>query len=241
MNREISFSFCLAILKKAWIVMLAVIILASALAGSVTEYVIEKKYSSTVTFYVINRSAKDDYTSSSVVAALDALAENYMELLKTDKVVEPIAKQLEEAHGIKYEVDELKKMLSTKALQETALIELKVTHTDPEVAYKIAALFSESAPALITDIEKIELITGTGSSATVTECIKTVNSPRLDNSADSPSLIKNLVITAALSAMLVYAVYFILALIDNTIKTEEDLKSLFGEYPLMAVIPTWNN
>ena len=241
MNREISFKFCLAILKRAWIVMLAAVIIASALAGVITEYVMEKKYSSSVTFYVINRSAKEDYTSSSVVAALDALAENYMELLKTDKVVEPIAKQLEEAYGIKYSVDQLKKMLSTKALEETALIELKVTHTDPEVAYKIATLFSESAPALVTDIEKIELITNSGSTTTVTECIKTVNLPRLNNSPDSPSMVKNLILAVLLSAVAVYSVYFVFALIDNTVKTEEDVKALFAEYPLMAVIPTWNN
>ena len=241
MNREISFKFCLAILKRAWIVMLAVIIVASALAGVITEYVMEKKYSSSVTFYVINRSSKEDYTSSSVVAALDALAENYMELLKTDKVVEPIAKQLEEAYGVKYSVDQLKKMLSTKAIQETALIELKVTHTDPDVAYKIATLFSESAPALVTDIEKIELVTSSGSTTAVTECIKTVNTPRLNKSPDSPSMVKNLLLAVLLSVVTVYGIYFVMAIVDTTVKTEEDVKAIFGEYPLMAVIPNWNN
>ncbi|MBO5683026.1 MAG: hypothetical protein J6S10_03515, partial [Clostridia bacterium] len=94
---------------------------------------------------------------------------------------------------------------------------------------------------LVTDIEKIELITNSGSTTTVTECIKTVNLPRLNKSPDSPSMVKNLILAVLLSAVAVYSVYFVFALIDNTVKTEEDVKALFAEYPLMAVIPTWNN
>ena len=240
MNREISFSFCLTILKKAWIVMLVAIIIAATITGIFTEFFMQKKYSSSVTFYVIN-STGADYTSSSVVSALETLTANYMELIKTDKIVEPIAKKLESEYGIKYTSDDIKRMISTTTIEETAMITLKVTHTDPKIAYNIATLFSEYAPEYVTEIEKSELMSDETTAATITECIKTVNYPRLDTSADSPSITKNLAVAILLAAIVVYATYFIIALFDNTIKSEEELKAIFGDYPLMAVIPSWKN
>lgn len=243
MNKEISMGFCLAILRKALVVMLAVVILASVLAGLFTEFFIQKKYSSSVTFYVINSSGAD-YTSSAVVSALEDLTANYMELIKTDKIVAPIAKKLAEEHGIEYTPDQIKTMISTTAVNDTAMIMLKVKHTNPEVAFKIAELFSTEAPALVTEIEKEELLNNgidleTGK--TVTECIKAVNYPRMATTHDSPSLFRNVTLAAVLAAVAVYAIYFIIALLDNTVKSEDEIKEFFGDYPLLASIPNWSN
>lgn len=243
MNKEISMGFCLAILRKALVVMLAVVILASVLAGLFTEFFIQKKYSSSVTFYVINSSGAD-YTSSAVVSALEDLTANYMELIKTDKIVAPIAKKLAEEHGIEYTPDQIKTMISTAAVNDTAMIMLKVKHTNPEVAFKIAELFSTEAPALVTEIEKEELLNNgidleTGK--TVTECIKAVNYPRMATTHDSPSLFRNVTLAAVLAAVAVYAIYFIIALLDNTVKSEDEIKEFFGDYPLLASIPNWSN
>jgi len=243
MNKEISMGFCLAILKKAWLVILAVVIVASLLAGIFTEFFIQKKYSSSVTFYVINSSGAD-YTSSSVVAALEELTANYMELIKTDKIVAPIAKALSEEHGIDYTPDQIKRMISTSAVNDTAMIVLKVVHTDRDVAFKIADLFSTKAPALVTEIEKEELVNNgvdleTGKS--VTECIKAVNYPRIAETHDSPSLFRNVLLTSIVCAIVIYAIYFVIAILDNTIKSEDEIKEYFADYPLLASIPTWTN
>ena len=244
MNKEISMGFCLAILKKAWIVMLVAVIIASLLAGLFTEFFIPKKYSSTVKFYVVNSSGAD-YTSAAVVSALEILTSNYMELLKTDKIVAPIAQTLAEEYDIDYTTDQIKSMITTsKVNDDTAMIVLKVVHTDKDVAFKIAEAFSKEAPALVTEVEKEDLLSVGDSFATsgkVTECIKAVNYPRVATSPDSPSLSRNVVLAAVLVAIMVYAIYFVIALLDNTIKSEEEIKSCFGEYPLLAVIPNWTN
>jgi capsular polysaccharide biosynthesis protein len=113
-----------------------------------------------------------------------------------------------------------------------------------EVAFKIADLFSTEAPALVTEIEKEELINNgvdmeTGKS--VTECIKAVNYPRMAETHDSPSLVRNVMLSAIVSAIVVYAIYFVIALLDNTIKSEDEIKEYFGDYPLLASIPNWTN
>lgn len=243
MNKEISMGFCLAILRKAWFVMLAVVIVASLVVGLFTEFLIQKKYSSSVTFYVINSSGAD-YTSSSVVSALKELTANYMELLKTDKIVEPIAEKLAEEHGIEYTADQIKKMISISDLNDTAMIVLKVKHTDKQVAFWIAELFSTEAPAIVTQVEKEELVNSEAdpeSGKNVTECIKTVNYPKVATKQDSPSLFKNVFLTAILSAVVVYAIYLMAALFDNTVKSEDEIKEHFGKYPLLACIPNWSN
>ena len=243
MNKEISMGFCLAILKKAWILMLVAVILAAALAGVYTETVIQKKYSSQVTFYVVNSSGAD-YTSSAVVSALETLALNYMELIKTDKIVAPIAKKLAEEEGIEYTCDQIKGMISTSVVSNSALITLRVRHADKEVAFKIAEMFSSEAPALVTALEKEELINNGFDieiGKNITECIKTVNYPRLATTHDSPSLTRNVALAAVVAAVLVYLIYFMVALLDNTVKTEDEIKNNFGEYPLLASIPSWTN
>lgn len=244
MNKEISMGFCLAILKKAWLVMLAVVIVASLMAGLFTEFFIQKTYSSSVTFYVINSSGAD-YTSSSVVAALEVLTANYMELIKTDKIVAPIAKKLADEQGINYTPDQIKGMISTSAVNDqTAMIVLKVVHTDKEVAFKIAEAFSSEAPALVTEIEKGELINNgvdleTGRN--VTDCIQAANYPRMPETHDSPSLFRNVFVAAVVAAIAVYAIYFVIALLDNTIKSEDEIKKYFSDYPLLASVPSWTN
>ena len=135
-------------------------------------------------------------------------------------------------------------MISTTVVNDTAMIMLKVRHTNPEVAFKIAELFSTEAPALVTEIEKEELINNgldieTGK--TVTECIKAVNYPRMAEHHDSPSMVRNVTLAAILAAVAVYAIYFIAVLLDNTVKSEDEIKEFFGDYPLLASIPNWSN
>ena len=169
---------------------------------------------------------------------------NYMELLKTDKIVYPITKKLADEYGINYTPDQIKRMISTTIVNDTPMIVLKVRHADPEIAFKIADLFALEAPTLVTEVEKEGLINngasvnnGTG----VTECIKAVNYPRLAQSHDSPSLSKNVLITAVIMAVAVYAIYFIAAILDNTVKSEDEITEHFANYPLLASIPNWTN
>ena len=159
MQNEISFIFFWKCLKKCWILMIVLAIIAAAVAGIITNS-IPKKYSSTVDFYVINTNTSYDYTTTALLSASAYLISDYIEIIKSEAVLNTVAKDINanRPENDKVTVKQLKSMVSAST-NDTSVFTIRVTHTDRDFAYEVAKSIEKIAPTEVTNIAKPDRIT----------------------------------------------------------------------------------
>ena len=202
---------------KIWYIIAAVLI-GGILAGLVTWQLIIPKYTATAKMYMVSSS------TGSVVDLTDfnigtSLSQDYVELIQTRPVYENVIYELK----LDYEYKDLKEMVSIGTVGQTRILTIAATSEDPKEAANISN-------ALATEAEK-----------TIPKLMDTPK-PNIAEKAivpeerSSPSFKKNIAIAALGCAFIVIAILTVLFLMDDTIKSGEDLEREFGIMPL-TVIP----
>lgn len=179
---------------------------------------IPSKFTATSRMYMVSAS------SDSVVNLADlnigtSLSNDYVELMQTRPVVEGVIEEL----GLDYSYEELLKLISLSVVNNTRIVKISVTSTDPREAMNIANQMAKTSQVELPKV--MEAPTPTIAEMAV-----------LPTRRSSPSLIKNVALG---SVSLLMATLFVLTVIyrmDDTVKTSEDLEKAFGVMPL-SVIP----
>ena len=91
MEHDISLGFLFKTLKRCWLIMVIVALVAAIIVGVAVSLFIPKKYSSSVEFYVVNTNTSYDYTTSSLLAASEYLINDYVKIIKSDAILELVA------------------------------------------------------------------------------------------------------------------------------------------------------
>ena len=202
--------------KIVWIV--GAFLIGALVAGLVTQFVITPRYTATSTMYMVSSSSGSavDLTDLSIGQSLSS---DYVELVKTRPIVEDVIKELK----LDYSYEDLVGMLNLSVVTDTRILKINVTSTDPEEAAQIAnslALKAEKELPNLMDTPKPHIAE--------TAIVPTARS--------YPSLTKNTMIGALLCMLAVLAVLTVMYLMDDTIKSSEELEKAFGLMPL-TVIP----
>jgi capsular polysaccharide biosynthesis protein len=192
-------------------------IVGALIAGLVTYFLITPKFTATSTMYMVSSS------SDSVVDLTDlnigtTLSEDYVELIKTRPIVEGVAEEL----GLDYTYEQLMSMIDLKVVPNTRIIKISVTSPDKQEARDLANALAVKAE---------------------TELPKLMDAPK-PNIAEkaitpehksSPSLTKNTLIGALALMLIVLAVLTVMYLMDDTVKTADDVEKNFGIMPLTTI------
>ena len=213
MKKEIDLTVLWTIFEKAWLLIFCVVIVAAVAGGLVAKFLVEPKYSSSVSFYVNDpNNSNITYKRSSV--------ETYIEMVNSDKVINEVL----ESSGLagRYDAEEIKKMMSAASQNGTEVFYIRVSNVSPYTAFKLAEGFGNSVPSLID-----EMCDGK---------VSVLDIPKIDTEKDSPSIIKYAALFGILGAVIVYGVLFIKTMFDMTIRSEEDIKQEFT-YPIIGQIP----
>jgi capsular polysaccharide biosynthesis protein len=209
------------LLSKIKMIILVVLIFA-VIGALVSSQVLVPKYTASVTFYVNNNknSVSQNLTYSDLSAA-SMLVPTYIELIKSKSVL----KTVEEKINTGYTSDELAQMISAKEQgDDTQLMVLEVTNSDPENAYLIANAIADIAPTKI-----VELMDGSS--------VKVVDYAELPTEPTSPNVPKNTVMAAALGFILSVGIVLLRYLLETSIKGEDDIKRMFPEIPVIGIVP----
>jgi capsular polysaccharide biosynthesis protein len=230
------------VFKKAWISILVLVMVAMLVAGLVTNYLVVKKYSSSVTFYVINVSPDSEYITTSLTQVIGHLSNDYIQIIQSEVLMSPLCEFLMTEYNIEYTPNQIRKMISTSVNTDSSTFSLKVTNSDVNHAYIIAQYIAYEAPKIVKDYTSISSFIDSSEKEDTSEHIekmRVLNNPKPDDKPDSPSLFKNLVISATLTAILVYAIFFLRSMFNTVITTEEDIKDITKKYPVIGTIPRW--
>lgn len=211
--------------KKAWMVAL-ISVLCAVLALTGTLYFIAPQYQSSAMFYVNNNSKPSGLSPTLTYADITAaksLVDTYLVILNTRESIE----QVIDYTGLDLSYGEVKGMISAEGLNETEVFRVVVTSTDPELSAAVATAIAKVLPGRIAEVVE-------GTSAQV------VDTPVVPTSKSGPSYTTNAMVGLLVGLVLSAGAIAFVEILDNTIKTTEDVENCC-KYPILANVPEMNH
>ena len=193
-------------LKKHILIIFAALLAGAVIAGAATKIFITPVYSATSTMLVLTKE-----TTLSSLADLQIgsqLTKDYNILITSRTVLQDVVDEL----NLDMDYKALKGCITVDNPTETRILSITATSTDPEMAEKIIGDKMEVTPPKI--IEEGEVPT-----------VKT-----------SPNTKKNVMVGALAGFVLSAGVIILLTLMDDTIKSEDDIEKYLG-LTTLATIP----
>ena len=225
-NREYYTIDVLQILKALWKhiwIVIACSLLVAAIGFSMAAFVIAPTYSSTIKLYVNNNSISLGNTSFSISASELSAAQNlvrtYGEILDSRTTLERVI----EKSGVDYSWKQLSSMIKFAPANETEIMEVTVTCTDPYEASDIANTIAEVLPIRIS-----EIIDGAS--------MEVVDSAIPDTDKVAPSVSTYTLIGFIIGAMIAVLFVTVITLLDDTIHDEEYILQNY-DYPILGKVP----
>lgn len=222
-EREIDLlALFMALLHRWWI-----IFLAGALCGAaglcIAKFAIDPTYESTTSVYVVSKQGEGNLTYSDLQLGTQ-LTKDYVVLTKSRSVMERVIAEL----GLDMTVDQLKACLSVSTASDTRIMYIKATHTDPLTAQLIADRTRDYASKHIINVMKVEEV----------NVAEHANYPE---KKAGPSITKWTLMGGVLGAFAAAAVIAVLFLMNDKIKTSEDVEtylqlSTLGSIPYCDVL-----
>ena len=197
------------ILHNLWIIIVSGVIVA-AVALLVSYFIITPKYESVTKIYVISKTNADTMTYSDLQAG-STLTKDYKELVKSRPVLEEVLAET----GIDVELKELEEQITVEVPTDTRIVSITVEDKDPYEARIIADSVRIAASKHIQEVMD-------------TEAVNVVEEASLPIEKSSPSILKNTAIGYAVGLFLAIAIVIINYIMDDTIKTPDDVEKFLG-------------
>ena len=214
--REIFF----LLLRKWWMIIIGAIAGAALLFGY-TKLFKTPTYQSSSKLFVLNKTTS--VTSLADIQIGSALSNDFRIITKSNPVIDAAIERIKEETGKVYTRKAIKKAVKVTNQNNTRILTITATDTDPKMASIIANAVSECAA------NRMGSVMG-GDPPTKVEDAEPAEFP------SGPHTRRNTVIGFLLGAILVCAVLIIHHMMNDNIKTEEDVERYLG-VPTLAVIP----
>ena len=147
------------------------------------------------------------------------LVSTYSELIKSKKVLRQVVSNLQ----IDENVDSLKNKIKVSSVQDTEVIKITVTHENPTYAAKIANEITKVFSKEVNELYKINNV-------------YIVDEAEVQNSPSNINHIKDIILFGMIGLVISSAYVFVLNMLDNTIKSSEDIENQFN-IPVLVTIP----
>ena len=224
---ELELSMRIITLKDLWniliqhlAVILAVTVLATGAFVAFDKFTFVPEYESTATLYILrddntigeNRSSDDFSLALKVVKDCD-------HLLKSHSVLDEVIKQ----RGLKISYEDLRKKVTTSNPSETRILEVTVRHESPYTAKQIVDTICDVGTLKIEDAMGFQQV-------------NLYEYGILEKEPCNETGITTYLVVAMITAVLAYSVFLLIFLLDDRIRTEEDIErylglSILGEIP----------
>ena len=205
-------------LKRALYIFITVI--ACLVIGlTYTIFLKEPKYKSDVNVIIVN---KDKQTTSlqSDLAANQKLAATYRELVGCRRILNQVIDNLD----LNYSIGQLQQMISVENVNDTEIIKITVSSSEPKEAKVIA---NETAKIFQDEVKDIYNL----------ENVSIVDKAILAKEPYNINILKESVIYIALGMVLSCGVIFVIYYFDNTIKSIDQVEKRLG-VPVIGTVPS---
>lgn len=211
------------LLNKAGVIILTAV-LGVLIALAFTKLLVTPLYCATTQIYVTNKTS--DNTQLVNVSDLQSstyLTKDYMVLVKSRPVLEQVIADMK----LEMKAGDLASKISVSTPTDTRILTISVTDPDPILAKMLADSIREAAKNQIVSVMGVE-------------AVNTVEEANLPENPVSPNVKMNILIGFALGLILAMAVVIIRFMLDDTIKTQDDVEKYLG-LSVLGLIPEIDN
>lgn len=208
--------FRLLVSKLGIIILSGMIFAFLAIIG--TKLIITPKYQSITKMYVLSKQDGNTLTNSDLQIST-LLIKDYAELIQSRTVMESVIARL----NLDLTYENMLKKIEVVTETDNRIVTIKVLDEDPYIARDIANTVRDTAA------EHIKYVMNS-------EAVNVVDEANVPSHPYSPNPIKNGLITGILGIFLASAIILVKYLLNDTIKTTEDIERYLG-LSVLGTIP----
>lgn len=204
-----------ALKRKIWMILAGGLVCA-LIAGVFTSFFMVPVYTSTSSMLVLSKETT--LTSIADLQLGSQLTNDYRVLIKSTTVLEQVIENL----NLDMTPEVLNNSISIENPSDTRILEITVENTDPVMAKQIVDEVAEVSSVFVGD--KMEVIPS-----------KIIEEGKIPADRTSPSVEKNTLMGLLIGMLICAAIIVAYAVMDDTIKSEEDITKYLGVTMLAAV------
>lgn len=207
------------LLRKWWLIAIAGLS-GLIIAAGVTKFAITPMYESSAMIYILTKTTS--VTSMTDLQIGTAITRDF-EIIATSKpVIDTAIENIKKNEGVKFSRKDIKDMLSVTNEDDTRILTITALSDDPESACMVANAVADATSEHMADIMRSDPPT-------------TVERAEVAARPVSPSLMKNSVLGGMIGVLMICGILLIRFLMNDNIKTEEDIEKYLGETTLVAI------
>lgn len=220
MEEKLDIKEILRIIKKRFLIIASITMIAAIASGILSFYIIKPVYESNTTLIVNKSEVNTDITISSDELSVNKnLAITYGKIIKSRSVLNKVIDNL----NLGYKYDELYNKVVVEPIDDTQIIKVSVKDTDAKKACDIA----NSIPQVF-----IQEITRLGN----TNKIEVIDEAVTNNNPIKPNKVINIAIATMAGFFIGMIIAFLLEYFDTKIKNQEEVEKYLGLY-VIGIIP----
>jgi capsular exopolysaccharide synthesis family protein len=219
---DLEFRQLWSMLRKRWIIVLGLPLIAALIIGVMSYYVITPVYQASTTLLIGGKASEAALEATTQVAGntiLQQLIKNDAEIAKSHTVEKNVITDLK----LPLTVDKIDPLIDVSQVKTTDLLEIKVNNQSPKLAASIANATAQEFSKAVTP----------GS-------VSIVDQAEIPNKPMSPNKTMNVLFALVGGLIASISLAFLLEYLDNTIKTYRDVKDILG-MPLLGLIANYSS
>lgn len=216
-EEEIDLIELITVLWKKMAILVACFVIGFGLLGFISKMLITPLYQSSSTIYIFSKTTS--ITSLADIQMGSQLTVDFQHIASTREVMERAARELD----LDYTYEEMSSRVVVTNPTNTHMLTITVTDPDPVLAANLSNKLSDILREQVAEIMN-------------TDRPSTVEKAVVAERPSSPHVLKNALIGGLVGAFGAAAVIVVLYMLDDTIKTDEDVKK-YLELEVLAAIP----
>lgn len=221
-EQVISISEIFEALKKRWILIVSITLVATLISGILSFLVIKPTYETSTKVFIGKEENNLEGYNSNDIQMYQKLLQTYAETIKTNEVVQSAINNT----GADLTVKDVKASLTVTPVSDTQILQIKYQNNDPELAKEILENITNEFIVLSK-----ELVPNGN--------VRVIEAVQLPEDPVAPNKKMNVAIAFLLGLMVSVGLVFLLEYLDNTFKNKENLEREL-DIPVLGVIPSFD-
>ena len=222
-EKSISFQEMFVLIKRYLILILVAGVIGGIVAYCICSFFVAPVYEANAKMIVNSRQEQTGSMTNDQITSAQKLVDTYAIIIRSQPVLEPVIQNL----NLPVDVEKLARKVTVTSVNDTQVMQIAVQSKDPEQALQIVEQIVNICPSIIID-------------AVEAGSVKTIEPAHLKKEPVAPNTNLFTVVAAFLCMVAVVILVMLRFLLDNTYKSEADLRNDL-ELPVLGVIPDYEH